>query len=226
MFNSHTKVWIKFILQNLDTFLWQKKCIFIKISLKFVPTAPTDNMSSLVKVIVWRRTSNKPELMMTPFTESYIFHRAPMRPHVNHIVQCNTNIVVVRFTRNCTNCVNLIKNVTIDYFRLWKYPLCILFRGFRRYYRLKTYQTCLSPRCSFLSLSQQSILSSMYNPCWPKSRLWIYVHINISTGQQRTTVKIKGIIAEVSGNEVPMYEGVHVRTVTNLWTWAPFTNMD
>ena len=37
-------------------------CIFIHISLKFVPKGPIDNNSSLVQIMAWRQTGHKPLL--------------------------------------------------------------------------------------------------------------------------------------------------------------------
>ena len=47
--------------------------IFINISLKFTPNGPVDNVSALVQIMTWRRTSNKPlsEPMMAFFTDEY-----------------------------------------------------------------------------------------------------------------------------------------------------------
>ena len=60
------------------------KCIFlnetvwisIKISLKFVPKVPIDNIPALVQVMAWRRIGNKPlsEPMLTRFSDAYIWH--------------------------------------------------------------------------------------------------------------------------------------------------------
>ena len=41
-------------------FLYEKFCILIQISLKFLPKGPIDKESSLVQVMVWRRTGDKP----------------------------------------------------------------------------------------------------------------------------------------------------------------------
>ena len=38
----------------------EKFCILIRISFKFLPEAPIDSKSSLVQVMVWRRTGDKP----------------------------------------------------------------------------------------------------------------------------------------------------------------------
>ena len=58
------------------------KCIFLnenyqiplQILLKLVPGCPIDKKSSLVQVMAWRRTGEKPlpEPMMTQFTDAYI----------------------------------------------------------------------------------------------------------------------------------------------------------
>ena len=49
--------------------------IVIKIALKFVPRGPIDIKKALLQVIAWRRTGDKPlpELMLTQFTEAYIY---------------------------------------------------------------------------------------------------------------------------------------------------------
>ena len=50
--------------------------ILIQISLKLVPRGPIDNKPSLVQVMVWRRTGDKPlpEPMMVQFTDAYMQH--------------------------------------------------------------------------------------------------------------------------------------------------------
>ena len=60
------------------------KCIFlnendripIRISVKFVPRCLIDNKLTLVQVMAWRRTGDKPlhEPMMTQFTDAYMWH--------------------------------------------------------------------------------------------------------------------------------------------------------
>ena len=64
------------------------KCIFlnedawisIKISLKFVPKGPINNILALVQVMAWRRLGDKPlsEPMPTRFTDAYMRHSASM----------------------------------------------------------------------------------------------------------------------------------------------------
>ena len=48
----------------------------IKISMKFVPIGPIGNKSTLVQVMAWRPTSDKPlpEPVLTQFTDAYIRH--------------------------------------------------------------------------------------------------------------------------------------------------------
>ena len=50
--------------------------IQFQISLKFVPSSPTDNKPALVQVMAWRRIGDKPlpELIMTRFTDAYMRH--------------------------------------------------------------------------------------------------------------------------------------------------------
>ena len=52
----------------------------IKISLKFVPKGPINNIPVLVQIMAWRRTGDWPlsEPMMTQFNDSYMRHSASM----------------------------------------------------------------------------------------------------------------------------------------------------
>ena len=54
--------------------------ISIKISLKFVPTGPINNIPALVQVMAWRRPGGKPlsEPMMVKFNDTYMSHSASM----------------------------------------------------------------------------------------------------------------------------------------------------
>ena len=54
-------------------FVYEKFWILIKISLEFVPKGPIDNNSTLVQVMAWRQTGDKPlpEPMMTKFNDAY-----------------------------------------------------------------------------------------------------------------------------------------------------------
>ena len=58
-------------------FLNENTWISIKISLKFVPKGPINNISALVEIMAWRRISYKPlsEPMMTQFNEAYLVTR-------------------------------------------------------------------------------------------------------------------------------------------------------
>ena len=57
-------------------FLNENDRILTQISLKYVPRSPIDNKSSLVQVMAWRRTGDKPlpEPMMTQFNDAYMRH--------------------------------------------------------------------------------------------------------------------------------------------------------
>ena len=61
-------------------FLNENVWIPIKISLKFVPRGPINIMPTLVKLMAWRRTGDKPlsEPMMTRFNDAYMRHSASM----------------------------------------------------------------------------------------------------------------------------------------------------
>ena len=61
-------------------FLNENVWIPIKISLKFVPKGPINNIPALVQIMAWRRTGDKPlsEPMMTHFNDTYMRHSASM----------------------------------------------------------------------------------------------------------------------------------------------------
>ena len=52
----------------------------MKISLKFVPKGPINNIPSLVQKMVWRRSGDKPlsEPMLAYLTDAYMRHSASM----------------------------------------------------------------------------------------------------------------------------------------------------
>ena len=57
----------------------EKFCI-VKISLKFVPRGPINNIPVLVQIMAWRRLDAKPlaEPMLTRFTDAYMRHQGEM----------------------------------------------------------------------------------------------------------------------------------------------------
>ena len=57
-------------------FLNENDRILIQISLKFVPRSPIDNKPTLVEVMDWRGTGDKPlpEPMLTQFNDMYMWH--------------------------------------------------------------------------------------------------------------------------------------------------------
>ena len=61
-------------------FLYENCCIFINVSLKFVPNGPINNKLVLVRMMAWHPTGAKPlsETMMAHFTDAYICHSASM----------------------------------------------------------------------------------------------------------------------------------------------------
>ena len=86
-------------------FLISKYCIFIPISLKFVPKELIDNKSALVQVMAWRRTGDKAvsESIVAYFTDAYICVTRPQwtgspKPRENTIERCHTRWeIVMRF---------------------------------------------------------------------------------------------------------------------------------
>ena len=67
-----------------DIFKWiflnENAWILINISLEFVPRGPINNIPTLVQVMAWRLTGDKPlsEPMMTQFNDAYMRHSASM----------------------------------------------------------------------------------------------------------------------------------------------------
>ena len=61
-------------------FLNENVWILIKISLKFVPKGPINNIPALVHIKAWRWPGDKPlsEPMMTQFNDAYMRHAASM----------------------------------------------------------------------------------------------------------------------------------------------------
>ena len=62
-----------------NAFSWMKKMyILIKISLKFVPKGPINNIPAQVQIMAWRRPGDKPlsESMMAWFTDTDMCHSA------------------------------------------------------------------------------------------------------------------------------------------------------
>ena len=57
-------------------FLNENVWISVKISLKFVPKGPINNMPALVQIIPWCRPGDKPlsDPMLSRFTDAYMQH--------------------------------------------------------------------------------------------------------------------------------------------------------
>ena len=64
----------------IGIFLNENVRISIKISLKFVPKGPINNIAALVQIMAWRRTGNKPlsEPMVILFGDAYLRLSASM----------------------------------------------------------------------------------------------------------------------------------------------------
>ena len=81
-------------------FLKENILIQVKVSLKFVPMGPTENMTMLVWLMDWHRTGVKPlpEPMMTLMTDTYIRHPASMSLCDSHNMLCTnhmSNIAII-----------------------------------------------------------------------------------------------------------------------------------
>ena len=62
-------------------FLNENVWIIIKISLKFVPKGPINNIPELVQIMAWRQLGDKPlsEPVVVYITDAYMRHSASMR---------------------------------------------------------------------------------------------------------------------------------------------------
>ena len=61
-------------------FFYENVWISIKLSLKFVPKGPINNIPALVKIMAWRRQGDKPlsEPVVAYFADAYMRHWASM----------------------------------------------------------------------------------------------------------------------------------------------------
>ena len=66
-------------------FLNENVWIQIKISLKFVPKVPINNIPALVQIMAWRRSGDKP--LSQPMMDSLLTHICVTRPQ--WVIQCN-----------------------------------------------------------------------------------------------------------------------------------------
>ena len=57
-------------------FINEKICTLILISLKFAPKGPVNNIPTMVQIMAWRRSGDKPlsDSMLTYFTDAYKTH--------------------------------------------------------------------------------------------------------------------------------------------------------
>ena len=61
-----------------NAFSWMKMLILIKISMKFVPRDPIDNIPALVQIMAWHRTGNKP--LSEPMMVRLLMHICVTQP--------------------------------------------------------------------------------------------------------------------------------------------------
>ena len=67
-----------------NAFSWMKCLVSVKISLKFVPKGPINNIPSLVQMMAWRRPCDK--LLSEPMVVSLVTHTCVSRPQrVNNV---------------------------------------------------------------------------------------------------------------------------------------------
>ena len=123
--------WPPFRRQHFQTHFFSVR-ISIKISLKFDPKGPNNNIPALVQIMAWRRPGDKPlsepmmdnlpthicvtrphlnELMLTPLTVLWITPEMPWR-HWNATIKSNysdlwNNFIIAYLVNQCGFCVAL-----------------------------------------------------------------------------------------------------------------------
>ena len=84
-------------------FLNENVWILIKISLKFVPKGPINNIPALVQIMAWRRSGDKP--LSEPMAVSLLTHICVTRPQWVNDDTCSSGHISrpsqVRFSHNC-----------------------------------------------------------------------------------------------------------------------------
>ena len=94
------------------------KCIFfsenvwisLKISLRFVPNGPINNIPALVQIMAWRQPSDKP--LSEPMVVGLLMHICVTRPQwANTLRQSSYNFAgnILESISFCENCCNLIE---------------------------------------------------------------------------------------------------------------------
>ena len=66
-------------------FLNENVCILIKISLKFVPKGPINNIPALVQIMAWHRPGDKPLSVFKPRNDGYFIDICVSCVYVHHL---------------------------------------------------------------------------------------------------------------------------------------------
>ena len=72
------KMAANFLMTFSNAFSWMKLWVSLKISLKFAPMGPIDNIPALAQIMAWRRPGHKP--LSEPMTISLLTHICVTRP--------------------------------------------------------------------------------------------------------------------------------------------------
>ena len=104
--------------------------ISIKFSQKFVPKCTINNISTLVRIMAWRRPGDKPlsEPMMTHFTEAYMRHLASLSWYVKS-QRAKTRIGVIRhrcYTTESLQCLIIVDPSDFFVYVMWRRRLVAL----------------------------------------------------------------------------------------------------
>ena len=98
-------------------FLNENVIISIKISLKFVPDGPINNIPALVQIIAWRRLGDKP--LSEPMMVLLLTHICVTRPEWVKLESYGL-IRQLGFVLMCVACIYILQ-IRLYYFVLWNY---------------------------------------------------------------------------------------------------------
>ena len=147
-------------------FLNENMWILLKISLKFVPKSPTNNIPSLVRIMAWRRPGDKP--LSEPMMDSLLTHICVTRPQWVNMLNCFKDYKrCIHISYHILDCIKQKKT---------KFTLEQLYMGSILYCR---YHTCWCPG-DFRSqgISRHGIDQMRWNiPSLASEKLTFKIHI-------------------------------------------------
>ena len=135
----------------------------IKISLKFVPKGPIDNISALVQIMAWRRSGDKP--LSEPMMVSLLTHICVTRSQWVKLKACDISLVIHISGSIVLKCCTVCVSITVKFYARFKidwatekYGWFLYHSDKHRYNAVYTYKTKVFP-------------------LWISSANWIFIEI-------------------------------------------------